>query len=100
MTQQKAPENIKDYAGGWITEREVTDVPPFLKFCYIVIGLGAFIYALRYINGAVHNATNGALVRQFDAATTSANGFMYFVAALIFIYVVITIIFAFRKVQH
>ena len=100
MAEQKHSEELEDIAGGWIQERKGTDVPQFLKFCYIVIGLGVFIYCLRYINGAVNNATNGALVRQFDAATTSANGFMYVVAALILLYVVLTVIFAFRKVQH
>ena len=100
MAEQKHNEELEDIAGGWIQERKGTDVPPFLKFCYIVIGLGVFTYCLRYINGAVNNEKNGALVRQFDAATTPANGFMYLVAALILIYVAIMVIFAFRKVQH
>jgi hypothetical protein len=100
MAEQKATDELQDIAGGWIQERKGTDVPPFLKFCYIVIGLGVFVYCLRYINGAVNNATNGALVRQFDAATTPANGFMYLVAGLVFLFVAITVIFAFRKVQH
>lgn len=100
MAEQKHTEELEDIAGGWIQERKGTDVPPFLKFCYIIIGLGVFIYVLRYINGAVNNATNGALVRQFDAATTPANGFMYVVAALVLIYVVTTVVIAFRKVQH
>ena len=97
MAEQKTHDELNDYAGGWISERKGTDVPQFLKYCYIVIALGVFIYCLRYINGAIHNATNGELVRQFDAMTSSANGFMYFVAALIAIYAIITVIFAFRK---
>ena len=99
MAEHKHSEELEDIAGGWIQERKGTDVPKFLKYCYIVIAVGPFIYCLRYINGAINNAANGALVRQFDAATTSANGFMYFVAALIAIYAVITIAFAFRKVH-
>jgi len=100
MAEQKHTEELEDIAGGWIQERKGTGVPPFLKFCYIVITLGVLVYAMRYINGAINNATNGSLVRQFDAATTPANGLMYFVEALIAIYAIITIIFAFRKVQH
>ena len=100
MAEQKKNEELIDYAGGWMTERKGTDVPMFLKYCYIVIGLGVLIYCLRYINGAVNNATNGTLVRQMDAATTPANGFMYMVAAMVAIFVVVTVVFAFRKVQH
>ena len=32
---------IKEYADGWITEREGTEVPGFLKLAYIVIAGGA-----------------------------------------------------------
>ena len=97
MSEQKAHEELNDYAGGWIQERKGTDVPPFLKYCYIVIAVGVFIYCIRYINGAVNETPRGELVRQFDAMTSSANGFMYFVAALVAIYAIITVIFAFKK---
>ena len=101
MAEQKKTDEdeLEDIAGGWIQERKGTDVPKFLKYCYILIALGVFIYILRYINGAINNATNGALVRQFDAATSSANGFMYFVAALVAVFAIITVVFAFRKVH-
>ena len=38
--------NLKDYAGGWIMEREGTDIPTFLKFAYIVIA-GAAMWMRR-----------------------------------------------------
>ena len=97
MAEQKKHEELHEYAGGWIQERKGTDVPVFLKYSYIVIALGVFIYCIRYINGAVNDTPRGMLVRQFDAATSSANGFMYFVAALIAIYAIVTVIVAFRK---
>jgi hypothetical protein len=49
------------------------------------------------MNGEVDHATRGTFVRQFNAATQSSSGFMYFVAALIAIFAIITIKFAFSK---
>ena len=97
MTQEKNSPEVQDYAGGWIQERKGTDIPRFLKYCYIVIAAGVIVYLLRYINGAVNDSPRGMLVRQFDAATTSANGLMYCVAALMIIYTIVTVVFAFRK---
>ena len=97
MAEQKPKEELNDYAGGWIQERKGTEIPTFLKFSYIVIVLGVFIYVFAYIDGVVNDTPRGQLVRQFDSMTTPANGFMYFVAALIAIYAIITIIFAFKK---
>jgi hypothetical protein len=99
MAEQKHNEELEDIAGGWIQERKGTGVPTFLKFCYIVIAAGVLTYCLRYINGAVNDSPRGQLVAQFDRATTSANGFMYFVALLIAIFAVVTVVFAFRKVH-
>ena len=97
MAEQKPNEELNDYAGGWIQERKGTEIPAFLKFSYIVIALGVFLYIVSYINGVVNDTPRGELVRQFDSMTTPANGFMYFVAALIAIYAIITVIFAFKK---
>lgn len=97
MAESKPTNEIKDYADGWIQERKNTEIPAFLKYAYIVIAGGCFIYFLTFMNGEVNHATRGALVRQFNAATRSSSGFMYFVAALIAIYAVITVVFAFKK---
>ena len=97
MADKKPTEELEDYAGGWITERKGTDIPAFLKFCYVVIVAGVISYFFIYMNGEVNHETRGALVRQFDSFTTPANGFMYFVVALIAIYAIITVLFAFRK---
>ena len=97
MPDPKAPEEIKEIAGGWITERKNTEIPAFLKFAYIIIGGFCFSYFLIFMHGEVNHSTRGNLVRQFNEQTQSSHGFMYFVAALILLYVVIAVIFAFKK---
>lgn len=90
----------KDYAGGWITERKGTDVPMFLKFAYIVIAGGAFAYFFIFMFGEVDHSTRGALVRQFNAATQSSSGLMYVIGAMIAIFALILVKFAFGKLHE
>ena len=49
------------------------------------------------MNGETDHADRGVLVQAFNKATGTANGFMYFVAALVFIYICILVAFAFKK---
>src|SRR5690348_1221740 len=97
MADVKAPVETKDYADGWITERKGTDVPKFLKLAYVVIAGGCIAYFFYYMFGEVNHADRGVLVRQFNQATQSSPGFMYFVAALIVIFAVIVVKFALSK---
>lgn len=97
MPDPKKPEELNELAGGWITERKNTQIPTFLKFAYIFIAGGAFAYFLFFMNGDVNHSTRGPLVRQMNQSTQSSNGFMYFVAALILIFAVTAIVFAFKK---
>ena len=97
MTESKATNELKDYAGGWIQEKKNTDAPAFLKFAFIVIAAGCLAYFLIFMNGEVNHSTLGALVRQFNSVSQSSSGFMYFVAALIVIFAIITVKFAFSK---
>ena len=90
-------EETKDYAGGWITEKKGTDVPPFLKLAFPVIGLSCVAYMVLYMNGEVAHSERGPLVKQLNAATTSADMLMYAVAALGFLFVITVVSFAFRK---
>jgi hypothetical protein len=89
--------NLKDYAGGWIMEREGTDIPTFLKFAYIVIAGGAVAYFLLYMYGEVNHSERGPLVRALNAATEASGGLMYAIAALIVIFGIITVAFSFGK---
>jgi hypothetical protein len=88
---------LKEYAGGWITERKGTDVPPFLKLSYVVVALGAIAYAILYMNGEVNSASRGALVREFNATTGTANAFMYAVVALVVVFALVLWRVAFSK---
>ena len=87
----------KDYAGGWITEKKGTDVPPFLKLAFPVIGLGCIAYIVIYMNGEVGHAERGAFVRQMNAATGASDAFMYVVAALATAFVFTVLAFTYRK---
>ena len=97
MATVEKRDDVKEYAGGWITERKGTDAPVFLKITYVVVALGCLAYALVYMNGEVGHATRGALVQQFNQATGTANGFMYFVAALAAVFALALWKFAFSK---
>jgi len=91
---------IKEYADGWITEREGTEVPRFLKLAYIVIAGGALTYFMVYMYGEVDHPERGALVRAMNAATEASAGLMYAIAALILIFGVIVVLFSFGKSKH
>jgi hypothetical protein len=88
---------LKDYAGGWIMEREGTDIPAFLKFAYIAIAGGCIAYFLLYMYGEVNHSERGPLVRALNAATEASGGLMYAIAALIVIFGIVTVVFSFRK---
>jgi hypothetical protein len=98
MTPTKTP--IKEYADGWITEREGTEIPAFLKFAYIAIAGGCVAYFLMYMYGETGHAERGPLVRALNAATEASGGLMYAIAALIVIYGAIVVAFSFRKPHH
>ncbi|MEZ5427031.1 MAG: hypothetical protein R2747_12235 [Pyrinomonadaceae bacterium] len=97
MEEKQENSEIKEYADGWITERKGTDAPPFLKAAFVIIPLGALTYFFVYMNGETFHSERGPLVEGFNKATGTANGFMYFVGALILIYLGIVALFAFKK---
>jgi hypothetical protein len=88
---------LKEYAGGWITEREGTEIPAFLKLSYIVVAGGAVAYFLMFMYGEVDHPERGPLVRTLNAATQASAGLMYAIAALIVAFGVIVVAFSFRK---
>ena len=91
---------IKEYAGGWITEREGTEIPAFLKWAYIVIAGGCLTYFLLFMYGEVNHPERGPLVRALNAATEASASLMYAIAALIVIFGVIVVAFSFGKSGH
>ena len=96
---KQAEKDIHEYADGWISERKGTGVPAFLKFAYIGIMAGAIGYFFLFMFGEVNHSDRGALVRQFNQATQSSPGFMYTVIAMVVVYAVIVIAFAFKAVH-
>jgi len=88
---------IKEYAEGWITERAGTEVPGFLRLAFIAIAGGCLGYFLLFMNGEVNHAERGHLVRAMNAATEASAGLMYVIAAMIVIFGVVVVAFAFGK---
>ena len=98
MSTPMTPETkIKEYADGWITEREGMPIPGFLKLAFIVISGGALGYILLFINGDVNNPDRGALVRAMDAATEFSATLMYVIAAMIVVFGVTVVAFSLRR---
>src|SRR5262249_44943292 len=94
---QASKPKIKEYAEGWITEREGTQMPGFLKLAYIVIADGCLAYFFLYMNGERSHPDRGGLVRAFNAATEASGALMYAIAAMIVIFGIIVVAFSFRK---
>jgi len=97
MAEQKDQIRIKEYAEGWITEKEGTDVPGFLKLAFPVIALFCVAYIFVYMNGETTNADRGYLVQKFNEVSQSSSGLMFSVAALAIMFGVIVVVFALRK---
>jgi len=100
MSEENKDQGLKQYADGWITEREGTQVPGFLKLAFPIIGLFCCGYLIVYMNGEVNHPDRGALVQAFNKATATADPLMYFVTGLALVYVVIAVVFAIRKSDH
>jgi hypothetical protein len=97
MADNKRAVEVKEIAGGWISEKKGTDVPAFLKACYFVIFSSAAIYLIIYMYGEVSHSDRGPLVKQFNQATQTSEGLMYAVTALAVLFFIGMIIFVFGK---
>ena len=100
MSDEQNKAELKEYAGGWITERKGTGIPGFLKIAYPVILVALIAYTFVYMNGEVNHPTRGGLVQQLNAVTGNANVFMYIVVALMAIFGVILLAFVYGKDKH
>ena len=96
MTEEKKSE-LKEYAGGWITERKETGIPTFLKLAFPVISIAMIVYLVVYMNGEVNHSTRGTFVQQLNAVTGTADSFMYMVGGMIVVYLIILVAFLFGK---
>jgi hypothetical protein len=100
MSETKAAGGIKNHAGGWITERQGTDVPGFLKATYIVVALVCMGYLILYMNGETGHDTRGPLVQQLNAVTGQADTFIYIVVALVLCFAIGLFVVAFGNVHE
>jgi len=100
MSVEPDKSKLKEYAGGWITERKESEIPGFLKLAYPIIVIAILAYLVVYMNGEVTHSTRGVFVQQLNAVTGSANTFMYIVGALIVAFAVILLAFVFGKQKH
>lgn len=100
MSTETKKSDLKEYAGGWITERKDSEIPGFLKLAYPVIVIALLVYLVVFMNGEVTHSTRGYLVQQLNAVTGTANTFMYIVGAMIVVYAVILLAFVFGKQKH
>lgn len=97
MDENKENNELKEYAGGWMTERKRHRRPDISQSGICRHSAGALTYLIVYMNGETDHADRGVLVQAFNRATGTANGFMYIVGGLIAIYIIILVIFAFKK---
>lgn len=97
MASKEAPVEVKDYAGGWISERKGTPIPTFLKAVYLLWAIGTVSYLIIYMYGEVSHADRGPLVRQFNTVTDTSESLMYMVAAMAAVFFSLLIAFALRE---
>ncbi|MGD1070399.1 MAG: hypothetical protein ABSB15_09685 [Bryobacteraceae bacterium] len=88
---------VHDIAGGWITEKADTEVPVFLRVCYVLIASCSVCYLIFYMYGEVGHAERGPLVKQFNLSTFTSEPFMYMVAAMVAIFFIGVSVFAAKK---
>jgi hypothetical protein len=86
-----------DIAGGWLTEKADSPVPPFLRVCYVVIASACIAYLILFMYGEVGHADRGPLVQQFNNATFTNEPLMYTIAGLAAAFFVGVSIFAAQK---
>ena len=61
---EKEKFEVKELAGGWITERKGTQIPAFLKLTYVGFSLFGVAYLFLHWMGEEGHVTRGALVKE------------------------------------
>ena len=88
---------VHEIAGGWITEKKGTEVPPFLRVAYVVIASFCVAYLILFMYGEVGHAERGPLVKQLNMTTMTSEPLMYGVAAMAALFFVGVSVFAAQK---
>ena len=63
---EESKSELKEYAGGWITERKETGIPTFLKLAFPVISIAMIVYLFVYMNGEVNHPDRGPFVQHAE----------------------------------
>ena len=93
-------EDLKEYAGGWLTERKHAPTPLFLKLAFPVIGVFSTCYLVMQMYGDVNHATRGKFVQEFIKTSQTSPGLQYAVTALVALYVVIMTVFTYSTFKE
>jgi hypothetical protein len=89
---------VKELAGGWITEREGTGVPLFLKLTYVGFSLFGLAYLFLYREGEVAHETRGVFVREVNKVMeVPGAGWFAFIGIVLVTFIVGLLWFAFRS---
>ncbi len=73
---------VHEIAGGWITEKQGTEVPAFLRVAYVVIASCCVAYLILYMYGETGHEERGPLVKQFNLSTFTNEPLMYGIAGM------------------
>ena len=92
----KKPE-VHEIAGGWITEKEGTEVPVFLRVVYVLVASSAVAYLILFMYGEVDHPERGPLVKQFNLSTFTSEPLMYSIAAMVALFFIGVSVFAAKK---
>lgn len=71
---EKEKVEVKELAGGWITERKGTPIPAFLKLAYLGFSLFGVAYLFLYKMGEEGHASRGALVKEANQVMQAPPG--------------------------
>jgi len=89
---------VKEHAGGWITERKGTKVPGFLKLSYVGFSLFGIVYLFLYRMGEVAHGARGAFVRELNQSMDVPPGpFIALLAACVILFVAGLLMFTFSS---
>ncbi len=98
MAEKDAPGKIKELAGGWITEREGTPIPLFLKLTYVGFSLFGVVYLFLYVAGETAHETRGPLVQEANKVMeTPGLGWIVFLGLVLVAFIATLLSFAFRR---
>lgn len=91
---------LKEIAGGWMTERKGMPVPAFLKVAYVGFSLFGLAYLFLYRDGELGQPSRGPLVAQFNELSEKiGTGPLVVIGLLLAAYIALLMWAGFSKVS-